>query len=169
MFRFRPAFFRSLPNPILAALLVAGLAAVGCSSDDEKGKAPGEPEIKGLPASAPPFVGVSTRSVAKEEARRIGGGFGAAGPWRLTLGTGAYNLQSRRRLMVGTIRVSGNRMVFAQTGKRAKRSKTNPCGATKGVYRWSTRGKTLTFKKILDGCAARAALTGGPWMNRTKR
>ena len=134
-----------------------------------RGRAPGNPKTEGVPASAPPFVGISTRTVGEEEAKRIGGGFGASGSWKLVLGTVNYNLQSRRRLMVGSIRVSGDRMVFGPSGKAVKRTKTNPCGASRGVYRWSMRGRKLTFKKVRDGCSARAALTGGPWTNGTER
>jgi hypothetical protein len=92
---------------------------------------------------------------------------------------GAYNLSPGATLVGGSLRVSGDRMVFRQRGgcdipKPSKQPKPQTAADRKlgpaGTYRWRLRGRSLSFAAVGDRCAARKRqLTSLQWQLQLKR
>jgi hypothetical protein len=70
----------------------------------------------GVKASEPRWVDQYAANVSATQARRFGAPAGTAGRWSLLLLRGSYNLTPGSGLVGGTLRVSGDRMVFRQRG-----------------------------------------------------
>ncbi len=134
---------------------------------------------KGIPASASPFVGLSTRRISSAAASGTGKS-GGAGVWKLSLGESAYSIYGPKGLISsGRLRAGGGRMVFSPPKARqaAKKGKgktsggafADACAGKRGVYRYTVKGRRISFEKVSENCAARGVLPGGPWTNASKR
>lgn len=144
-----------------------GKSRITIGAHPSVGAKPGK--TKGIPASASPFVGVSTRAVSTDQARRAGPRAGTAGKWHLSMGESSYTLYSPdRAVLTGSLKKNGNRLVLARLSGRKGREAA-ACGGTKGTYRWSASGRRLTFAKIDDRCGVRSLLSGGEWTNLSRR
>ena len=89
-----------------------------------------------------------------------------AGKWKVDLrGAKAtfHNPISARANFSDPVTVAGSKITFAPTADCV--DDTGHGGLTKGVYRWSLRGTTLTFTRLnKDKCLNRAyVLTTHPW------
>ena len=128
------------------------------------GKKAKYPDVK-APKKAPRRA-TYTAKISAEEARRIGGDFGRAGPWILSFAGGTYSIGSPRAGVSGRLKgfktsrltFGGNR-ISKQNGDPDK----DPCGKREGTYIRSAEGKKLTFRKVSDPCEMRSIILAKTW------
>ena len=135
---------------------------------------------KGIPASASPFVGLSARRLSAGDVPAAARKAGGAGSWKVVLGESAYSLLGPKGpVSSGSLKVKAGKMTFSplpnpttRRGKKAKarRKSSNPelCAGKRGTYRYSVKGREITFTKVSEQCAARTVLDGGPWRNLSR-
>lgn len=139
------------------------------------------PKGSRIAASAPVWVGVFTANVGKADAVLFPRAYARAGRWILSLAKGSYNLSSPTRAVGGALRVEGRRMTFLPApvpkGARSKQRRAakkkrkggpatvaaDPCGTTRGTYRWVLEDQVMRFERIEDRCRARAAVLDEAW------
>jgi hypothetical protein len=131
---------------------------------------PGHPskgKVRGIPASASPFVGLLSRTVPVAQAAKA---HAAAGKWRLAMGERSYSLYSPRNVVsAGGVRAAHGqvdlspvraRRAPAVKGHKAPRAAADPCAGRRAVYRYRITGSTITFTPVQEACPARAPLAG---------